>query len=120
MKKVVGKINKKVIKLLNLDYIQELPILLGESNIIHMKKNHEKDYNKYGEYIEEILEKPDYIAKNPKDSSLEYIKEDKGNNNFVLIAVRATKQGKMFVKTLFVMSKRKKEAYIKKGYMIKY
>ena len=47
MNKQIGKVNKKVIQLLNLDYKEELPIILGDTNIAHMKRQHEEDYEKY-------------------------------------------------------------------------
>ena len=37
MNKVIGTINMKVIKLLNLEYQEEIPIILGDTNIEHMK-----------------------------------------------------------------------------------
>jgi hypothetical protein len=47
MNKQIGIINNKVIRLLNLDYDDELPIYIGEDNIKHMQKEHLEDYNKY-------------------------------------------------------------------------
>lgn len=47
MNKQIGIINNKVIRLLNLDYDDELPIYIGEDNIKHMQKEHSEDYNKY-------------------------------------------------------------------------
>lgn len=47
MNKLIGKIDKKVIKLLDLDYKDEIPIYIGDDNIRHMKKRHLEDFNKY-------------------------------------------------------------------------
>ena len=120
MNKQIGKVNKKVIKLLELEYEEELPILLGDSNIEHMKRQHLEDYNKYGQDIKQILENPTYVAKNPNQGSIEYIKEYKVNNEFVLVAVRISNKGTMFAKTLFTMTERKKNIYLKNGYAKKY
>ena len=120
MKKIIGKINWRVIKLLNLDYKEEIPIVLGDSNIIHMKNKHYDDYKKYGADMEKIISNPTYVAKNPKQDSIEYIKEYKINNEFVLVAVRISNNGNMFARTLFIMSNRKKNMYLKKGYVKKY
>ena len=114
MNKQVGIINKKVIKLLGLDYKKELPIFLGDSNIEHMKRKHIIDYQRYGSDIERIIANPTYVAKNPKQGSIEYIKEYKINNEFVLVAVRISNKGTMFVKTMFTMTKRKKTIYLLK------
>ncbi len=47
MNKLIGKIDKKVINLLNLDYKDEIPIYIGDDNIRHMKNRHLEDFNKY-------------------------------------------------------------------------
>lgn len=120
MNRTIGKVNNKVIKLLGLNYKKELPIILGDTNIEHMKRQHEEDYNKYGENIEDIINNPTYVAKNPNQGSIEYIKEYKVNNDFVLVAVRISSQGTMFAKTLFTMTERKKNIYLKNGYAKKY
>ena len=120
MYKRIGTVNRKVIKLLNLKYTEELPIILGETNIEHMKREHPGDFDKYGKDIENIINNPTYVAQNPKDESVEYIKEYKVGNEFVLVAVRITNKGTMFARTLFVMTEHKKKKYLSKGYAIKY
>lgn len=103
MNRQIGILNKKVISLLNLNYKNELPIILGDTNIEHMKRQHFNDYVKYGNDIENIIQNPTYVAKNPNQGSIEYIKEYKINNDFVLVAVRISNKGTMFAKTLFKM-----------------
>jgi hypothetical protein len=120
MIKKIGKVNWKVIKLLNLEYDKEIPIILGDTNIKHMKNKHPDDYEKYGKEIENIIINPTYVAKNPNQGSIEYIKEYKIDNEFVLVAVRISSNGIMFAKTLFTMTDRKKNIYLEKGYAKKY
>lgn len=120
MNKQIGKLQGKVIKLLNLDYEEGIPIILGDANIEHMKRQHLEDYIKYGKDISKIINEPTYIAKNPNQGSIEYIKEYKINNDFVLVAVRLNNKGTLFAKTLFVMTERKKNIYLNKGYAKKY
>ena len=120
MNKVIGTINMKVIKLLNLEYQEEIPIILGDTNIEHMKNKHLEDYKKYGQDISKIIKYPTYVAKNPNQGSIEYKKEYKEKNQFVLVAVRISNNGKMFAKTLFTMTDRKKNIYLNKGYAKKY
>ena len=120
MNKEVGRVNTKVIKLLNLKYKQEIPIMIGETNIEHMKRKHPNDYEKYWKDIEEIIRNPTYVAKNPKQDSIEYIKEYYNEDEFVLIAVRVSNRGDLFVRTLFTMTDRKKNIYLNKGYAKKY
>lgn len=120
MNKEIGKLNKKVIDILNLDYEEELPIIIGDTNIEHMKRQHLEDFKKYGNKIEEIISDPTYVSKNPNQGSIEYIKEYKIDDELVLVAVRITNKGMLFARTLFVMTERKKEIYLKKGYAKKY
>jgi len=120
MNKKVGKVSKKVIDILGLDYDEEKSIFIGDSNIEHMKRQHLADYEKYGKNIIDIIENPTYVAKNPNQGSIEYIKEYKINNDFVLVAVRISNKGTMFVKTLFTMTEKKKNIYLKNGYAKKY
>ena len=110
----VGKLNKKVIKLLSLEYKKEIPIILGDSNIEHMKRQHPNDYEKYGHDIKKIISSPTYVAKNPKQDSIEYIKEYKNDNKFVLVAVRVSNKGNLFTRTWFTMTDRKKNIYLRK------
>lgn len=118
--KQIGKLNKKVIELLDLEYKSEIPIILGDSNIEHMKRQHPNDYEKYGQDIQEIINHPTYVAKNPNQGSIEYIKEYKIDNEYVLVAVRISNSGKLFARTLFTMTDRKKNIYLNKGYAKKY
>ena len=120
MNRKIGFLSKKVIDILNLDYKEGLPILIGDNNIEHMKRQHLKDYEKYGDKIEEIIFEPTYVALNPNQNSIEYIKEYKIDNELVLVAVRISNNGTLFARTLFVMTTRKKEIYLKKGYAKKY
>ena len=120
MNKQIGKLTKKVIQLLNLKYEENIPIILGDTNIEHMKRQHFEDYMKYGKDIKEIINNPTYIARNPKQDSIEYIKEYRLNNEFVLVAVRITNNRRLFARTLFKMTERKRDIYLKKGYAKKY
>ena len=120
MNRQIGKVSKKVIELLGLDYKEELPIILGDTNIEHIKRQHPIDYEKYGKDIEKIIRNPTYVAKNPNQGSIEYIKKYKIEDEFVLVAVRISNKGTMFAKTLFTMTERKKNIYLKNGYAKKY
>lgn len=121
--KIIGELNKFIIDRFKLDFIEGQPIYIGESNLNHMKAEHPKDFEIYGDKIEEIIRNPDYIAKHPKkkNSAIEYIKIYKNeNNDHVLVAVRATGAGTLFARTLFVMDKEKVEKYKNKNALIPY
>lgn len=72
MSQVVGTISQEVISLLDLPIQAGTLIHLGDSNIRHMKNRHPQDFQKYGANITDIFAYPDYVAKNPKDDSIEY------------------------------------------------
>lgn len=111
----VGKINAKVISLLNLNIADGTPIYLGESNIQHMKKRHPADFEKYSNQISDILAAPDYVRQSPKDGSIEYVKEYQINSEFVKVAVRISDGGKLFARSLYVLNKNRVQNFIEKG-----
>ena len=118
---VVGKLSKRIIDEFNLNIKENQQILCGQSNRDHMKSEHPKDYSKYGDCIEEIISNPTYIAKHPKKTSIEYIKEYiTDENDHVLVAVRATGKGTLFARTLFIMDPIKVEKYKNKNALIPY
>ncbi|MEH6442239.1 PBECR2 nuclease fold domain-containing protein [Bacillus sp. JHAA] len=117
----IGVINDTVINQLNL-VISPTPIFIGKSNIDHMIKEHPEDFNKYGCYLKEIISSPDYVSLHPNNGSIQYIKVffDEDNEKRVLVAVRATKKGVFFARSLFVMSDLKVKNYTNKGMLKKY
>lgn len=119
--KEIGYLNEKVIDTFSLSYKNNQPILIGKSNINHMKKEHPLDYDKYGKFIPDIISKPDYIAKHPKKESIEFIKKFYTNKiDYVLVAVRASGGGELYTRTLFIMTDVKVEMYKKKRALIPY
>ena len=119
--KQIGKITKKIIKILGLDYEKEQPIFIGEANIKHMKEQHPSDFNRYGKRIEQIIKKPTYLARNEKKKSIEFIKEYKlENDEYVLIAVRVSNNNVHFARTMYVMSEDKVKKYFKHNYFYRF
>lgn len=118
----IGAVNEVVIKVLNLSLNPDTPILVGESNLEHMKKEHPEDFKKYSGKLAEILDSPDYIAKHPNKDSIEYIKKfyDAEIDDYVLVAVRATSKGICYARTLFVMADEKVTKYKAKNALKKY
>lgn len=115
----VGELSYRVIKLLGLSLQEGSPIYIGKENIRHIKKSHLRDFQKYGKDINKIISFPTYISRNPKKNSIEYIKvyEDKGD--YVLVAVRSSSSGILYIRTLFIMSYEKIAKYwIKKVFKI--
>lgn len=120
MNKQIGKITTKISKILDLGYKEEIPIFIGEANIKHMKEEHPEDYEKYGKNIEDIIKNPTYLARNEKKKSIEFIKEYKIDNDFVLIAVRVSNNNVHFARTMYVMADEKVKKYFKHKYFYKF
>lgn len=97
----IGTIKKEVIKILDLNLNCETPIYIGESNYRHMFEKHKADFVKFGAYIDNIIESPDFVGINPRDKSIEYVKEFKIEDEFVKVAVRVSGRGKYFVKSMY-------------------
>lgn len=112
--KQVGKLSKRIIDALQLPYVADTPIFIGDSNINHMQNNHPYDFDIYFEEIPNIIASPDYVSLN-KDKSIEYVKEYKRDNNFVKVAVRISTTGKLFARTLYTLNTKRVMDYIAKG-----
>lgn len=120
MNKQIGKVSKKVIKILGLDYKEEKPIFIGQANLDHMKEEHPSDFEKYGKHIEDIIKNPTYLARNEKKKSIEFIKEYKIDNEYVLVAVRVSNNNVHFARTMYIMADEKVEKYFKHNYFYKF
>lgn len=112
---LVGKIKSEVIGVLGLSIEADTPIFLGQSNIEHMMNSHPDDFEAYGEYIRQILDSPDFVGINPKDQSIEYVKEFIVNNEFVKVAVRVSSAGCYFARSLYVLNSNRVHNFINKG-----
>ena len=111
----VGKLSARVASLLGLHLQENQPILLGDSNITHMLNRHPADYAKYGQYIPLILASPDYVGQNPKDGSIEYVKDFQINGEYVKVAVRLSGGGALYARSLYVLKPNRVQNFIAKG-----
>jgi len=117
----IGEINQRVIDLLQLDIEAGTPIFLSPSNIEHMVDTHPHDFENYGMDLENIIKYPDYIGRNPKDKSIEYVKLFKvQNKNYIKVAVRVSAGGIFYARSLYSRDSSKMERFIKKGYLLTY
>ncbi|OAH52793.1 transposase [Domibacillus aminovorans] len=113
----IGLINEIVINILNLPIQRNTPIFSGETNLINMRKDHSEDFEKYGDYLREIIFSPDYISQYSPKRSIEYIKlfYDGEKEEHVLVAVRNSKSGVFYVRSLYVMDEATVLKYQKNG-----
>ncbi len=116
--KIVGSISVQIMSALQLSEIEDRSIYLGASNIEHMRSSHPEDFAKYGKDIENILRSPDYIGRNKKDGSIEYVKEYTIDNEFVKVAVRVSQTNRFYARSLYVLNNRRVNSFIAKGTLI--
>ena len=115
MIKEIGQFSPEITKLLNLNIAENTPILIGDSNIEHIKNRHPYEYDKYFHRIDEIIKEPDYVGINPKDNSIGFVKLFKINSEYVRVAVKVIASGKCYCKTLHLLSTYNAERYIERG-----
>lgn len=118
--KQVGVISQKIIQILGLSCPPDIPIYIGVTNETHIKNHHPHDYIIYFNDISTIISQPDYVCLNPKDSSIEYVKEYQINCEYVKIAVRISRNGNYFVHSLYRLNNRRVSNSIPKGTLKKY
>lgn len=111
----VGSLSARVIELLGLPLADNQPIYLGDSNVTHMQARHPADFEKYGCFISEILAHPDYVGTNPKDDSIEYVKEFVIDGEYVKVAIRLSGGGKLYARSIYVLNQNRVENFIAKG-----
>lgn len=116
----IGKFSKKIIDLLNLDIPENTEIYIGNQNREHMEKKHSHDYYYYHHLLPNIIENPDYVGIEPKNNSIEYIKEVSIDPNVIIkIAIRVSSNDKYFVRTMYNISDHKIQSALNKGYLFK-
>ncbi len=115
MLKIVGYLKQEIIDNLKLNTTADVPIYLGDVNINHIKNKHPYEYECYFDYIEEIIDNPDYYGINPKDKNIMLIKTFEINDNNVRIGIKLTHDGKLYMKTLHMLNSFNFERFLEKG-----
>lgn len=112
----VGRFMKNIIEALDLDIPCGTPIFLSENNREHIREHHPDAYFKYFDCISEIIAYPDYVGiAGIQAASIEYIKCFEVDSEYVNVAVRATKKGTYYVRSMFVIEEGKLNDYVEKG-----
>lgn len=111
----VGTLSARVVSLLQLPMTAGQSILMGSSNIAHMKSRHPADYARYGQYIPLILSQPDYVGRNPKDGSIEYVREFQVVGDFVKVAVRVSARGQLYARSVYCLNPNRVQNFIRRG-----
>ena len=112
---VVGEISEAISCALGLE-MQLRTVLIGPSNITHMQQKHPEVFQQYFEVLPQIIKDPDYVGKHPSKGSIEFIKVF---DQCILVAVRASRSGKLFVRSMYEIAEEKLFSYLKSGTIIK-
>lgn len=70
----IGKIDINIYKCVAEDIVTD-DVVITEGQIRHIETNHPHDYEKYGKYISEIVQAPDYIIEANKPNTALILKE---------------------------------------------
>lgn len=114
----IGEFSAGTINALKLNISVGTPIYIADSNIEHMKSSHLEDFKKYGNDIETIIASPDYIGKNVRDDSIEFVKEYVLNGDFVKVSVRISLQNIYYARSLYTLNPTRVKNFITKGTLI--
>ena len=115
----VGELDSSLLLLIGLTIKDKTPIYLSETNLRHMRNSHPADYQNYGQYIPQILSQPDYIGAHSSDGSIEFVKEFGLGPDFVKVAVRISRAGRYFVRSLYTLNPQRVRRFIQKGTLMK-
>ncbi|MBQ4343064.1 MAG: hypothetical protein IJC38_04160 [Erysipelotrichaceae bacterium] len=111
----IGKISKHLSTVLNRPDLADKDVFIGTSNILHMQSSHPKDYLLYHSYIKDILLSPDFACINPKDGSIELVKEFKIGLEYVKLAIRLSSSGTLYARSLYRLNNNRVKNFIAKG-----
>lgn len=70
----VGKINKDIYKCITDDIVTD-EVIITNNQIQHIKERHPNDYERFSNYFNEIVSKPDYIVESNKPNTALVLKE---------------------------------------------
>lgn len=99
----------QVIKALELPYVSEQPIYIGDWNIEYMKTDHATAYDAYRDQIYDVVQDPDHVMKHPHNGFIQYVKE---LSERVVVAVRPTRAaGRLIICLLYTITDDKFDKY---------
>lgn len=109
----------KIQKLFHLEEFDS-EVLFDKTGILHhMRKRHHKDAIPYLDFVEEIIERPDFVGKTEKNGlpALEFIRVYEDN---VLVAVKLNeKKRKFYVASVYIITDSKVRNRVESGRIIK-
>ena len=111
----IGEISEDVVNALGISATSGAAIYFGQSNKEHMQNKHPSAFAKYGDFIHDIVNNPDYVGANPNNGSIEYVKNFPVDDDFVKVAVRVSLSGVYFARSLYILNPLRVKNFIAKG-----
>ncbi len=72
--RTIGKIDRNIYKCITGDIVTD-EVIITDERINHIKERHPNDYERYCDYMKEVIENPDYIINGNKPNSALILKE---------------------------------------------
>lgn len=87
----IGKIDRKIYSCIT-DDITTNKVIITDRQIKHIKERHPDDFERYYEYIKEIIENPDYILEANKPNTAFILKRivDNGKNYQLILSLKTS------------------------------
>ena len=113
----IGKLNLEIYKCVTDDIVTD-EVIITDEQIAHIKERHPTVYERYGKYLTEIIENPDYILEANKPNTAFVLKLfNENDDNFQLILRLKTTtdplEFKNSVITFLKINNRKTEKYLR-------
>lgn len=87
-------------------------VLIGNSNLNHVKERHPEIFEKYTGSLSDIISMPDYVGVHPDGKSIELIKKFEDN---ILVAIRIKNSGPLWIKSFYEIKDTKLSSYVSSG-----
>lgn len=85
--RVIGKIDVDIYKCVSEDIVTDVVVITDE-RVEHIKMRHPNDYERFVDYIPEIIAEPDYILAANKPNTGVLLKEIQGNDERFKLILR--------------------------------
>lgn len=110
--KLVGKINREIYKCITEDITTD-EVIITDERIEHIKERHPDDYERYGKYIPQILNDPDFIiAANKPDTALVLRRMNINNKNFqIVLHIKTTNEPEYYKNSIITFLKIKEKEW---------
>ena len=83
----IGKINREIYRCVTESIVSE-EVVITENQILHIKERHPGDYERLAKYLQEAVEKPDYIVETNKADTALVLKEIICDETIIKMVIR--------------------------------